>query len=100
MSARAYGCLASVQVAAQTLTQLMAAQIQGFTAHTFSAATVRAHYDNADRLFLVINGRDSGYLVPGEPLEFRPPHSPISTDEVSFRSAIANDRLFVAGVES
>lgn len=103
MAAQPYGALvtitATTPATAQTLTALLQSAIPGFRQTTLSNLSFRAHFDNVDRIFLVIDGRDSDFLTPSEPARTDIALGRLSTDFLAFRAANAGDRLYIAGVE-
>jgi len=101
MAAKAYGGLVTLSVAAKTMTELLR-QVYGdsFQKTVFCTLTTRAHFDNADRIFLQIDGTDSDWMVPGEPLDYELAHGPVYTDQMSYRAIVPGDRMYITAFEA
>jgi hypothetical protein len=100
MAARAYGGLFIVREAGKSLTELLRQKYPTLQSTVFCTLTLRAHFDNSDRLFLQVDGTDADYMVPGEPIDFFLAHGPVYSDQLSARAVVAGDRMYIVAFES
>ena len=103
MSARPFGGLvtitATTEAGAQTITTLMRTLDPLFRVSVFSNMSFHAHWDNANRIFVVVAERTVDYMIPGEPLRSDLALGMLSTDAIAFYATSANDQLYIAGIE-
>lgn len=101
MAAKAYGGLVTLSAAGKSLTELLR-QVYGnsFQKTVFCTLSVRAHYENSDRIFPQIDGTDCDSLTPGEPLDYVLAHGPVYSDQLSYRAITPGDRMYITGFEA